>query len=223
MLLHTRAVPLRAVPVHARPPALPCAARNRRRAPSALHVYIHVCIHLFIHVCVSMYCAHRPRVPRSTHARKPRHTGGDECGAQQPCVRPAGADRVGVEVHRGGYDDVIAAPRVARVGLQKRRPHALARCGGGGGAARRLGLDPRGARRALVDARGAGHVRTCAGHHRTRGPRPCRSSRARMYPSGPREYPVVPNQYSAADRPPAPGSTLEYHPMSTREYRVSTP
>ncbi len=98
------------------------------------------------------------------HAR----TGGDSGGAQQLAARPAGADRVRVEprIVVGGV--VVAAPREARVGLHERRIRGLAR-GGRGGAARRLGLDPRGARRARVAARGTGHVRACARQHGTRG------------------------------------------------------
>ncbi len=112
---------------------------------------------------------HAAREYRPVHTRanrgavRQRRTGGGG-GAQQPVVRGTGADRVRVEVCIVVSRDVVAAPRVVSVGLhewERRRPHDLAR-GGGGGAARRLGLDSHGARRALVAARGTGHVRTCA-------------------------------------------------------------
>ncbi len=71
---------------------------------------------------------------------------------------------MGVEVRLVGAG-VVAAPRPGRAGPhewgRRRRTRGLAR-GGGGGSARRLGLDPHGARRALVAARGTGHVRACA-------------------------------------------------------------
>ena len=92
--------------------------------------------------------------------RRQRTGGGDECGAQQ-LRRVAGADRVRVEVRSVGAGPVVAAPRLGRVGPHESRPRGLAR-GSGGNAARRLGLDPHGAHRARVAARGTGHVRACA-------------------------------------------------------------
>jgi hypothetical protein len=126
-----------------------------------------------------------------------RRTDGDG-GAQQPCAREAGADRVGVEVRIVGGE--VAAPREVRVELLESQRHGHAR-GNGGGAARRLGHDPHGARRALVAARGTGQIRACA--------RPCSSlsmrgsglAAAAVHPS----TRAVPTQYSAAAyRPPDP-------------------
>jgi hypothetical protein len=118
----------------------------------------------------------------STLAVRHARTGGGECGAQQLGVRDAGADRVGVEVRIAVPGVVVAAPRVVSGGLHEIRPRGLAR-GGHRGAARRLGLDPRGARRARVAAIGTGHVRACArqqSQHR-HGAAICRAgSRARQ-------------------------------------------
>jgi hypothetical protein len=134
-------------------------------------------------------------------------TGGGQCGAQQLEVRGAGADRVRVEVRIVVAGEVVAAPRVVRGGLHERRPRGLAR-GGHRGAARRLGLDPHGARRALVAAVGTGDVRACARQHR-HAPPP-----AMPQPAIARQYPgryrgsilgsTRPVRYSAAAyRPPA--------------------
>jgi hypothetical protein len=130
-------------------------------------------------VCVCVYA----RAHRCIGAVRRRTGGGG--GAQQLVTRRAGADRVGrrVEPRIVAAGGVVAALRKGRHRLHESRPLGLAR-GGGGGAARRLGLDPHRARRALVAARGTGHVRTCARQHGTCGPRPCRSSRALLYPSG---------------------------------------
>jgi hypothetical protein len=132
-----------------------------------------------------------------------RRTGGGGGGAQQLRVGVAGADRVGVEVRSVGDNGVVTAPRGDRRGHPKRRPRCLAH-DGHRGAARRLGLDPRGARRAHVAAGGTGHVRACAQQHHTRGP-----SAVPQQPRipVPEEYRRVPTQYSAtAYRPPAPWS-----------------
>ncbi len=107
-----------------------------------------------------------PRAAVHTRAHRRRRTGGG--GGAQQVVRVAGADRMRVEVRLVGAD-VVAAARVGRVGLHERRPHKLPRSGQGG-AARRLSLDPRGARRALVAAGGAGHVRACAPKDRPETP-----------------------------------------------------
>jgi hypothetical protein len=134
----------------------------------------------------AVYYAHRPRVPRSTRAVSARARagaraarvgaavalqrrtgGGGGSGAQQLRARQAGADRVLVEVRIVDAGAVVAAPRVVRVGLHEIK--GLAR-GGRRGAARRLGRDPHGARRARVAAGVTGHVRTCARQHRTRDP-----------------------------------------------------
>jgi hypothetical protein len=126
--------------------------------------------------CTHASAGARASAHASQHRR--RRTGGGG-GAQQLCVRGAGADRVGIEVRFVGAGVVVAALREIRSRLPERRIRGLSR-GGGGGAARRLGRDPHGARRALVAARISGHVRACARQHRTRGPRPCRRSCAPM-------------------------------------------
>ncbi len=146
-------------------------------------VYIPFYLCVRVSICrpfVSLYTTHsstravpaHSRAGGDTRARiggvRRRRTGGDECGAEQQCG-VAGADRVGVEVRSVGAGHVVAAPRAGRVGAhereRRRRTRNLAR-GGDRGAARRLGLDPRGARRALVAARGTGHVRACATKYR---------------------------------------------------------
>jgi hypothetical protein len=194
---------------------------------------VHMCIYIYTCVynaCVSIF---RPFVlldapPASTaqHTRvgasaRERRTGG-ECGAQRLVVRVAGADRVGVEV-RSVAAGVVAAPRVGRAGLHASK--GLAR-GGHGGAARRLGHDPRGARRALVAARGTGHVRACSRQHRHgAAPRPCRRSHGTPVPGRSREYPRVLTQYilyHAASRPPVPGRSREY-PRVLTQYCTATP
>ena len=72
-----------------------------------------------------------------------------------------GADRVRVEVRIAAVPEV-AAPREVRQGLGEKRPPSKA-FRGHRGAARHQGLDPHGARRALVAARFTRHVRACAG------------------------------------------------------------
>ncbi len=88
-----------------------------------------------------------------------RRTGGDKCGAQQLVAGDSGADRVGVEPRIVGASGVVAAPRHGRAGPHGSKQFARS---GDGGAARCLGLDPHGARRAVVAAIGTGHVRACA-------------------------------------------------------------
>ncbi len=88
-----------------------------------------------------------------------RRTGGGS-GAQQLHVRVAGADRVGIEGRNVGGGAVDAAPRVGGGVQNERRSQRLA-CGGSSGAARRLGLDPHGARKAFI---------ACARQRRMRGP-----------------------------------------------------
>ncbi len=176
------------------PVRLRCRAAPPTSAVGIIRVYIYMCIYTYyISVRIymrAMYCAHCPRVPRSTRAVSARaragaraaragaaaalqrRTGGGECGAQQLRVRVAGADRVRVEERIVGAG-VVAAPREGRLGLHEREPRrstrGLAR-GGSGGAARRLGLDPHGARRARVAAPVTGHVRACARRHRRHRP-----------------------------------------------------
>jgi hypothetical protein len=79
-----------------------------------------------------------------------------ESGANKLVGGGAGADRVGVEVHSAA--SVAAAPWHGRPG-----GHGAERLARGKGcdAARRLGLDPHGARRALVARRVAEQIRTC--------------------------------------------------------------
>jgi hypothetical protein len=108
--------------------------------------------------CMHVQC--RCKRQRTRASAQLRRTGGDG-GAQQRFARGAGADRVGVEVRIRVVGARVAAPRVVSVDLHEIRPRGLAR-GGGRGAARRLGLDPHGARRALVAATGTGDVRACA-------------------------------------------------------------
>jgi hypothetical protein len=180
-----------------------------------------MCAHLYLgHLYC--YCAHRPR---STLARahRRRRTGGD-CGAQQLAGRPAGADRGGVEV-RSVAAVVVAAPRAASVGLHEREPRGLAR-GGGRGTACRLGLDPHGARRARVAARGTGHVRTCARQHRTRGPSAMppqpRTPVTRAVPAGVpvSTHPVLGRRLPPASTRRVPSTTLPVPaevPASTRQ------
>jgi hypothetical protein len=231
----TLCVPLHAVPVPARPPSACAAVRRAARPTSAVgitRVYTCVCIPICIRVRIymrAMHYAHRPRVLRSTcavsararagaraarvgAAAARRRRTGRECGAQQPVARPAGADRVGVEVRiaadAGGE---VAAPRGFRVGLHEGRPRGLAR-GSGGGAARRLGLDPHGARRAHVAVRGTGHVRACARQHRMHRPwavpqRP-RTPVPERYRGSTREYPPsAPPLPTARQRRGVPSST----------------
>ena len=81
-----------------------------------------------------------------------------ESGANKLVGGGAGADRVGVEVRTAAAGVEVAAPRVVRPG-----PHGAERLARGKGcdAARRLGHDPPGARRALVARRVAEQIRTC--------------------------------------------------------------
>jgi hypothetical protein len=150
-------------------------------------------------------CGYPVRTLAVRHVR----TSGGAC-AQQLAASPAGAGRVRVEVRIDV--EVEAAPRVPGVLVHRR--HGLAR-GGRGGAARRLGLDPHGARRALVAAVGTGHVRACARRHRTA--RPLGHAAAAAHPSDPSgtgstcEYLRVPPRYTAAACcPPALWSPHEY-------------
>jgi hypothetical protein len=178
------------VAVPARPPSAGAAVRRAAPPASAVGIIrVDICVYIPIHisVCASLlpaigtiiictppastaqYTRARTsarcgsgvetRARASAALRRRRTGGGDECGAQQ-LRRVAGADRVRVEGRNVGAD-VVAAPRGGRGSHHERRIRGLAR-GGGGGAARRLGLDAHGARRALVAAGGAGDVRTCA-------------------------------------------------------------
>ena len=165
-----------------------------------IYIYreIHVCIYRYIyssrerdtHARTNTHKRKHARTHARTHTHTHTHTdvhasvrrcrtGGGGGGAQQLRVRVAGADRVRVEPRIAVGGEVVAAPRGGRAGHHGSK--RLAR-GGSGGAARRLGHDPHGARRAHVAARGAGHVRACAPQHRTRARphRPCRRSRARQ-------------------------------------------
>ena len=146
------------------------------------------------------------------HRCAQRRTGGGG-RAQQPGGRVSGADGVGIEprVAVGGDAPQVAAPWVVRVSPHEiRRSHGLAHSHGRD-AARRLGLDPRGARRALVAADGAGHVRACTRRRNTSGPRRCRRSQCIPVTRAVPGVRTVPTQYSkAAYRPPAPWSPREY-------------
>ena len=144
------------------------------------------------------------------HRCAQRRTGG-EGRAQQPGGRVSGADGVGIEprVAVGGDAPQVAAPWIVRVSPHEfRRSHGLAHSHGRD-AARRLGLDPRGARRALVAALGAGHVRTCARAalslpQQPRTPVPERSGSTQKYP------PSIQTLPTTRQRRGLPSSTPEY-------------
>jgi hypothetical protein len=163
-----------------------------------------------------------------------RRTGSDG-GAQQLRARAASADRIGVEKRNIVVACVEAAPRPGSPGPHERRTLGLAR-GGHCATARLLGLDPHGSRRALVGARGTGHVRTCARgtacpalgmsqQPRTPVPERYRGStrryptstpqlptarQCRELPSSTRKYPQVPRRVTAE----VPVQYVQYWPKS---------